>query len=339
MTGVAMPEAGASPRSVRARVRHTLAMATSSRRDLRDACAALASQQVLAAGEVTVAAYAVSRAVRGATYDQLSPWILLLVLAALPQVRLPWAGASGLTAVANRVRVDQSDRLFRAVDGLDPAVTADQRTGQLTAFAADDISQVVRFFAHDLGSMVSTTTMMVVAVLGVTALDWRLGGVVALALGGLLALAGGAGPTRSPGTGARADEAARLTRSEIIDDLQGLREVVAAGAGGRIAVDLRARMTEPGHHGHRERRSPARALVGSGTALLPGLVLAAAAVLVAHHSLSPTLVAPAVALGVLAAHAWGRWLATLPELGRAFDSTERIGAVERASRAVPDAGC
>ena len=76
--------------------------------------------------------------------------------------------------------------------------------------------------------------------------------------------------------------------------------------------------------------------MGSGTALLPGVVLAAAAVLVAHHTLSPTLSIPAVALAVLAARACGRWTTAVPGIERALDSTDRIRAIEGASRARPE---
>ncbi len=315
------PDARTRPRPLRA----TLALAGSSRRDLRGACASLAAQQLLVAVEVAVAAYVVSRAVRGATYDQLSPWILVLVLAALPQVRLPWAGSAAFTAVANRVRVDQADRLFRAVDGLDPSDAAGRRTGELTSVAADDLSHLVGFFAHDLGSLVSTATMMILAVVSVVAMDWRLGAVVAIVLAGLVALAS---LDRSSGLAGTADQSDRQGRAEIIDDLQGLREIVVAGAADRTAADLRARTLERDGGAQTGPPRSALGLVGAGTTILPGVVLVMAGVLVAGHGLSPTLVAPTVALTLLAARAGGRWAATWPRVRRALDSTDRIRALE-----------
>ena len=273
MTDVAAPANRLETPTEPVRLRPTMALARSSGRDLRYGCVSLAAHQALMVVEVAVAAYVVSRAVRGATYDQLSPWILVLVLAALPQVRLPWAGSAALTAVANRVRVDQADRLFRAVDDLPPADVAARRTGELTAVAADDLSRLVDFFGRDLGSAVCAATTMGVAVVGAAAMDWRLGGVLAILLAGLLALAARAGSAGWSNSGAVGDQSARQARAEIIDDLQGLREIVVAGAGDRTAADLRARTVDPNGRGEgredrrgrrRRRRAPPRRGAGRG---------------------------------------------------------------------------
>jgi ATP-binding cassette, subfamily C, bacterial CydC len=311
-------------------LRETRALAASWRADLRTGALALAVQQVLTAAGLALAAYCVARAVRGASYSELSVWILVLVVVALPLVRLPWLSAAGFSSVANHVRVDQGHRIFDAVDRLDPLALDEHRSGEVAGIATHDLSAVAAYFATTLPTLIASAAMITATTVGLALLDWRLG---ALALASLVlgvALVGRA-PRPRP-------DASVTDHAEIVDDVQGLRELVSHDALERALdeLDRRDRHSDPVPSATRSWADRSSRWVG---ALTPVVVLAAAAGLAERHHLAPTLVLPIVGLATLASRAW---TPLADSTARALDFVEAAGRIAAMSagpfRARPEHG-
>jgi ATP-binding cassette, subfamily C, bacterial CydC len=307
------------------------------RRDLRAGLVAGATQQILVATGAAAATYAVARVVRGASYDQVSLWILLVVLVALPLVRLSWAGAAARRSVANRVKVDQAQRIFAAADGLDAAQLDQRRSGEIAAIASHDLEVVSDFLADHLGELVSLGVLSLSATVGITALDWRLGLTALIWLGSVATLASLASRTRPerPEVSHRDHRGQPPIRGELVDDLQGLREIVAQGRVEAVVAELEREDRGAGVLPSDGPRAGIETWLGP---LTPLVVLAVGTVRVTG-GLSPTRVAPAVVLALLAGWACTRLGAIERTLTHLAVASARITALtEGPARSWPECG-
>ncbi len=297
--------------------RHGRRLAAPWAKDLGSGVTAAAVQQVLVAAGAALAAYCVARAVRGATYSQLSVWILVLVVVALPLFRLPWLASAALSSVANRVRVDQAHRVFEAVDGLDPVHLDGRHSGQVTAVATHDLDALSTFWSTTLPGGVGAGTALVVGLGALLVLAWPLG-LLALAI---LALGIGALGTGALGIGALgigAEAADLRPHADLVEAVQGLRELVTHHAVEQLLDELvpdAPAASRVDGHGLRAR---------TVAALMPVAVLVAGAALATHHHLSATLVLPAVALATLAGRAWPPLADASTALAPFLEAVERI---------------
>ena len=320
-------------------MRRVLGLARPWRKDLRYGIASGMTQQVLFIAAASVAAYAVARAVRGATPYALTFYILGLVVLVLPQVRTPWLEAVTLQAIANRVQVDLRTRLLDALDRLAPAGLGGRRSGDLGSAAMADVAVVQRFFAETLSTLVVATLVPVLALLALTVLSWRLG-LVALPFLVLAAVLPIVRRDHAPRRGAERRQGVAALSAEVVDDVQGLREVVTFGAGAAVLADLADHDDRASRLAAAEGRTDsiqhaAGEILGAAGAIA---VLGTGATLAAHHHLSPTLLAPCAVLAILAFGPVARLVGAVASLEDAAAAASRIFAIIDAPVPVPPGG-
>ncbi len=308
-------------------LRLVLALARPWRNDLRRGIASGIAQQVLFVAGAALAAYAAGRAVRGATYHQIDLYLLAVVLLVLPQVRTPWLESVALQSVANRVEVQLRERIFDAIDRLTPAGLWGRRSGDLGSVALADVTVVRRFFAETLSTLIVGATVPSLALVAVAALAWQLAIVAApfVVLAAVAPVSVHRARHRRPASRA---ELGALS-AEVVDTVQGLREIVAFNAQeavlGRLAVGSRAARQAQVLHG----RVPAAERVLAEVAATAGglTVLAVGAALVAHHQVPVTYLLPAATLAVLAFGPVARLVEGIRSLGEVIAAGDRIFAI------------
>lgn len=293
---------------IRARLRPVLALADPWKRDLRYGVASGATQQVLFIAGASIVAYTAARAARGATYDSLSLWLLALVIIVLPQVRTPWLEAISFQAIANRVQVALRAQVYDHLVELTPAGLSGRRSGELGYTAMTDVETIHTFFAATLSTLIVAGIVPTLTMIALAVLAWPLAAIVTPLL-----VAAAAAPVwihtcAEHGTADLHDQLADLS-AEIVDSIQGMREIVAFRAEDAALTELAERADRAVHlQAVHDRHSAveavlSEALVGSGVLLSLG----AGAALVVHHWLSPTLLAPAVVLAALSFGPVGRF--------------------------------
>lgn len=285
-------------------------------------------QQVLFIAGAAIVAYIVGRTVMGASYNGLVFYLLGLVVIVLLQVRTPWLESISCQFVANHVQVDLRTRTFDAFARLTPAGLAGRRSGDLGSAVMADVTVVQRFFAETLSTLIVASVAPLIAVVALAALEWQLG----VLLLPFLVLAASV-PVWLRGRAARQgsalrDEVAALS-AEVVDDVQGLREIMTFGAEGAILTQLdeqgqRAAALQAVQSRRASAEKVAAELIATAGALS---VLAVAAMLVAHHDLSRSFLPPAAVLAALSFGPIVRLVDAAKSLGEVAAAGERVFAV------------
>lgn len=319
------------------RLRPVLGLVGPWRRDARRGIASGVTQQVLFIAGASIAAYVVGRAVRGATYDSISLYLLGLVIIVLPQVRAPWLEALSFQAIGNRLGVDLRGRVYAALAALTPAGLSGRRSGELGYTAMADVGVLGQFCAETLPALVVAAVVPVIALVALAVIAWQL----ALVVLPFLVLAAVVPPWLHAGSERRhnelGDHLADLS-AEIIDSVQGLREIVSFGAVGPVLADLGSReATARRMAAACDRRAAAESAVSEMLATAGSLlVLGTGAVLVDHAGLSRTLLAPATVLAALAFGPVGRLARAAKTIGQVAVAGERVLALLSAPVPVQD---
>ncbi|MGO9875289.1 MAG: ABC transporter ATP-binding protein [Acidimicrobiia bacterium] len=279
-------------------------------------------QQVLFIAGAAIAAYAASRAVLGASYAGLVFYLLGMVVIVGLQIRTPWLESISFQFVANHVQVELRGRIFEALERLCPGGLAGRRSGELGSAAMADVELIQRFFAETFSTLIVASVVPVIAFVALAVLSWQLAVVVLP----FLVLAASVpvwlhNRAKQQGVQLR-DELADLS-AEIVDDTQGLREIVTFGAQGAVLADLaersrRARQLQTARANRSGLETGAAELITTAGILT---VLAVGAALVTHHDLPVTFVAPAA---IIAAMSFG-------PITRLVDAANGLGAVAAAS--------
>ena len=179
-----------------------------------------------------VGAWVVSRAITGASADDLRGGLIALGLL-LPLLAVtPWLESYLAHVAAFRVLADVRGRVYAAFDRLAPGYLLQRRSGDLGAAAISDVEQLELWFAHTLSPLVSAATVPVAALTALGVFHPAL----ALALAPVLvALALVPAWLRRRAQVHGAELRARLgeLNAEAVDTIQGLRELITSGAGDR----------------------------------------------------------------------------------------------------------
>jgi ATP-binding cassette subfamily C protein CydC len=282
-------------------------------------------QQVLFIAGAAIAAYAASRAVLGASYDGLVFYLLGMVVIVGLQIRTPWLESISFQFVANHVQVELRGRIFDALERLAPGGLAGRRSGELGSAAMADVEVIRRFFAETLSTLIVASVVPVFAFVALAALSWQL----AIIVGPFLVLAASVPVwlhNRATRQGVQVrDDLADLS-AEVVDDVQGLREIVTFGAQSAVLADL----AERGRHArHLQTVQANRSGLELGAAELittAGIltVVAVGAALVTRHDLPITFLAPAA---IIAAMSFG-------PITRLVDAAKGLGAVAAAGNRI-----
>ncbi|WP_326631805.1 ABC transporter ATP-binding protein/permease [Nonomuraea fuscirosea] len=244
-----------------------------------------------------VGAWVVSRAITGASPDDLRGGLIVLGLL-LPLLAItPWLESYLAHVAAFRVLADVRGRVYRAFGRLAPGYLLERRSGDLGAAAISDVEQLELWFAHTLSPLVSAATVPVAALTALGIFHPTLALALAPALI-LLALVPAWLRRRAEAHGAELRARVGELNAEAVDTLQGLRELITSGAGDR-QLDRLAEQDDrllAAKLAHGRRSSLEHSVTNALTTFGLLAVLLTAALLVTGQMLDATLFPVAVVL-------------------------------------------
>lgn len=298
-------------------------------------CGILSHALMIAVG--AVGASMVGQVATGADRAQLEPQLLLLLGLVLAQAAAHFGDTYIAHVAAFRALADLRQRAYQAIERLAPAYTTGRRSGDLASVAMSDVELLELFFAHTIGPLLVAIVVPSLAVVAVGAVDPML---AATLLPFLLAIA--TIPSwlhrRGESQGAAEREATGGLAARLVDDVQGIREVLAFDA----ADHQIAGMTREGRHLQQVQVAHA-SRVGMEKAVTEGLVtlgtlavLTVAGRLVGEGALDLALL-PAVVVVAAGAFVPVTLLGQAAvEMGRIGAAAERLDVLLRATPAVTD---
>jgi ABC-type multidrug transport system fused ATPase/permease subunit len=325
---VSRSAAGSPGRGLVARLRPLLALLRPQRRLLWVAIACGAANQVLAIATAVLGAYLVGQAATGTDPQQLRRGFFVLVALVAVRAVMPWLESLFSHMMAFRVLVDIRDRVQAAFERLAPGYLLRRRSGDLGATVVGDVELLERFFAHTLSPVVVAAVVPAAAMVTMAGFHWSLPLVLAPVL---LAVA-----TVPRWLRARAEDQGRQVRAEtaevhaqVVDGVQGLREIVAFSFGARQLAQLaRASARLLGVQvTHGRRVGVERAAVDACVTIGMLIVLVVTAALVATGAMAPALFPPAVILAAFTFAPLTTVVEVATELNLVAASGERVFAV------------
>ncbi len=293
--------------------------------------------QVLAIVLATIGAVAVGEVAIGAGERRIAIITAVMIVLVVPTVLAPlleslWAHVMSFILLANMRR-----QAFAQLDRLAPAYLLDRRSGDLARAAVADIELIEVYTAHTLPPLVTTFVVPPLAVIALLFFHWTL----ALAL--LPFLAGAATAPAwlarlSERQGEQVKQRAGDLSADVVDGVQGLREVLVFGASDRELAKLAAterRLAEVSiAHGRRTAFERASADLMISLGMLAVLVVGA--VLVARDDLSPGRFPAALILAASSFIPIASLAGAARELNQVAAAAERILTVLGASPTVVD---
>lgn len=287
------------------------------------ACSVLGQALLVVNGGL--AAYLVGRAFVGAGVAELEPYVWMLVALVLAQAVFLCLDSLLAHIAAFRALADLRRRCYEAVERVSPGHLSTQRSGDLGATVMDDIEILELFFAHTLGPLIAATVIPSLAVILLTFLAWPAALVL---LPFIVAVASIPRWLRDA-----ADEVARAERAnlgelnaELVDTVQGAREISALGAGHQQLAALRERggLLAKAQLAHARRTGIERAAVDVLAALGVVAVLIVAALLVDAGRLTPALLPTCAVLAAGAFAPVALFTESAKELGRITAGSARV---------------
>lgn len=308
--------------AVASRLRPLLVLVRPQRRLLIAAIACGAANQLFSIASAALGAYLVGRAVTGATAEELRPLLVGVVALVVPRAVLPWLDSVLAHIMAFRVLVSIRDRIHAAFERLAPGYLLKRRSGDLGSAVVGDIELTEVFFAHTLSPLVVAITVPFISVGALVFFHWSLPLVVVPALV-IVASVPAWLQRRAEVQGRNVREGAAEVSAEVVDGVQGLREVVTFGYGrqqlariGRAGAALLAAQVA-----HGKRSGIERAAVDTVVTLAMVTVLALSGALVANGSMEPALFPAAVILAAF----------TFQPVTTLVDQTKELAVVAAAS--------
>jgi len=244
MTAVARPlEGGAPERRYRwglfSRLRPLLSLLRPQRRLLAAAILAGVLNQAFNVASAAVGAVLVGRAITGTPFDDLVPGVFLLALLILPRVVMPALESFLAHVMAFRTLVDMRERVYDAFERLAPGYLLDRRSGDLGSAVISDVETTEVFFAHTLSPLVVAVVVPVGATIGLVFFHPILPVVLAPFLL-LVATVPAWLRKRAESQGREYRDRLGEINAEVVDSVQGLREIVSFGYGARQSESLAA---------------------------------------------------------------------------------------------------
>lgn len=289
------------------------------------AIAAGIANQALNVSSAVVGAYLVGAAITGASAEELSGGVLVLVALVVPRVAMPWLDTALAHIMTFRTLVDVRARVYAAFERLAPGYLLRRRSGDLGAAVIADVEILEIFFSHTLSPLVVATVVPLGATLALLAFDPLLPLVLApfvLTLASVPAWL----RRRAERQGREYRDALGELNAEVVDSVQGLREVVSFGHEGRQLERLTTqhRRLHNARVAHGRRAGIEHAAIDS--LVLAGMlaVLLAASVLVLAGRLPPALFPPSVILAAFAFAPVATLTSVLRELNVVSAAADRI---------------
>ncbi|MGH8885555.1 MAG: ABC transporter ATP-binding protein [Egibacteraceae bacterium] len=325
------PQAGSwpepAPRLVQP-IRALLPVALTQRRLFAWTVVAGLCYHLAAVAAAATGAWLVGEAATGRATAELTPVLVLLGVSVLVAAAARWWQMWIAHDFAHSLLTVLRVRAFEALARIAPRWLLGRRTGDLAGVVMSDVEVTERFYAHTLADYLVAVTVTLTA----TTVIGLLHPVLALALGPFV-LAVGTVPywlgERASAQGQRLRNEFGTLHAEVVDGVQGLRELVAFGRGSAYAHRL-ARRTASLHklqlvYG---RRAGAEQAAADGLQALGMLaVLATAASLIGSGALALSAYPAAVILAVYALVPLAEVTQTARELGQIRGSAGRVFTV------------
>ena len=287
----------------------------------------------------TIALGAVSALLVAAVFDEEPIWLLVTLLAVLTPLSAAtrWGESWISHHVAFKLLAEMRIEMYRKLEPLAPAYLVRRRSGDLVSIAGDDVEKIEYFFAHTI-----TPAMVAVlapgAVLAVLAfLAWPLALVLLpfLALGALSPFIAQA---RTERVGTEMRRRLGGLNAYLVDGIQGMREIVAFGAGRRRVQETTRRGRELSEYRMRFLRSQSAhsSTIEVLTALAGLSVLSLGAWLVAQGQMERTDLPLATLLALSSFSPVTELAVTLKQLIETLASSRRVFEVYDEPVAVHD---
>jgi len=319
---------GGQRAGLRAQLAPLVALLRPHRRVFAAAVAAGVAHQLVVLAVAGTGAWVVGRAVTGASAAELHAGIVALGALVAPLALLPWVDSQLAHLGAFRVLVTVRRQLFDAVERLAPGGLVRRRAGDLGSAAVADVEVLEGFFAHTLSPVVVAATVPPAAVAALAVIRWELALALAPALAALA--------TVPRWLRRRAEAEARRMRAalgelsaDVVDSVQGLRELLANGAerrqldklAEREATLSEAKLAHARRAGAEGAATDALSFAGLLAVLLTG------AHLVGEGALPPALLPVAVVLALASFVPVAALVDTLRDLHLVLAAADRIGAI------------
>jgi ABC-type multidrug transport system fused ATPase/permease subunit len=279
----------------------------------------------------------VGRAITGADSRQLQPLLWLIAAIVIPLGVLGWADMVVTHVVSFRLLHDLRLVLYRRFRDLAPAYLIERRSGDLARASLADVELIEIFTSHIAPPIVAALIVPALAVIALGVINWILALVV---LPFVIAVA--SVPSwlleRARAQGEELREELGELGANVVDAVQGTREVLAADATGvvldRIRLQHRQILRASIAHGRRSgvEHAATEALVG----LAAVATLATAAALVTAGAISKASFPVAVVIATGAFAPLISISATFREIGPVAAAADRIQALLTARPTVTD---
>ncbi len=296
-----------------------------------------ALNHLIAIASAVTGAYIVARAATGASTDELQPLLIVLVALIVPQAITPWLESFFAHIMAFRVLVDIRDRVHEAFARLAPGYLLNRRTGDLGSTVIGDVEVLELFFAHTLSPLVVAIVVPFAATVALLFFHWSLPLVLIPALV-MVATVPSWLQGRAEVQGREVRDRTGEVGAEVVDSVQGLREVVSFGAGERVLNRLRdaGRSLHRAQLAHGRRSGVERAGVDVIITIGMLAVLVVSAGLATSGHLDIELFPPAVVLAALTFNSVTTLVDNIRDLNLVAAAAERVAAVLDAPTPVPD---
>ncbi|MYH49001.1 MAG: thiol reductant ABC exporter subunit CydC [Gammaproteobacteria bacterium] len=283
-------------------------------------------------------AYMVGQVATGATAAELRAPAAALAFAVILRAAMAWAEMWVAHDLAYRILAELRGRLYAALERLAPGYLIQRRSGDVASAAMADIETGEWFYAHTIGTFVGAVIVPLLAFVALGAMHWAL----AVALLPFALLVAGV-PLALRRRAARQGEALRADlgnlNAEVVDGVQGLRELVAFGYQRRFLSALES-------HSNRLVRSQLAYGMRAGieqaavAAFMSGgmlSVVAVAAVQVSRGELDPAYSPVAITLAIFVFVPIHAIASVAQNLGIVFASADRTFHLLREPAPVMDA--
>lgn len=293
--------------------------------------------QAMAIAAACLGAYLAGTAVAGSKVGALVPLLWLLGGTVLLRALMAWLEMWLAHDLAYRILADMRAALYRALERLAPSYLLDRRSGDLASSVMADVEMLEWFYAHTVGTFVVAVVVPAAALIALAMLH----GLLVLSLLPALVLVVSI-PLWFARRASREGRALRQqlgeVNAEVVDAVQGLREIVAFGQGGYFSERLarRDRELRKSQMAHGGRAGLEGALTNGVVSLGMLCVLATASYLVARGSLGFAFLPLSI---VLAAYTFEPVVALArmtQNLGVIFAAADRVFAVLDAPTLVED---
>ncbi len=301
--------------------------------------ASIVFHQVCSIGAVVTGAVIVGEVATGAGLAGVQGWLVALGLFVLGRTAGFWAEIWIAHDLAFRLLVDIRMRVYDGVERTAPGGLLDRRTGDLANGALSDVETLEWFYAHTVGNLIAAVLVPAASLVVLGMVDPRLALVL---LPALVVVAAAPFTLRrlADRQGAQLKEQLARLHAEVVDGVQGLRELVVFGRG-------RSYVQRLGHHARElygaQLRYGQRAGLEAGVAevamaLGTVAVLALGAALLVDGQISFAAYPPAIVLAVYAFIPLTEVSVPLRMLGQIRAAAIRVRTIAEAPANVQDTG-